>query len=736
MSDDIFQRHARQWLDALAQILKKKNSSSSPRDRRALAEALAPILRRASGFSEVSRHAAAAAAAMAAALLPLATEGGCRHSAAALQNLLASFPGSGGSCAAALERALLSGVRPGARLGTAPAAGLFALLPRLGGGGRDGAAHSERWAASAGSLLATLEDLMEEFAAAAAGEQRRQPSGDGDGLLLNIPPPPPKGNVLDVLSHLTCQVEKLSSFLVEMLETPFPQKKRLNLGNLVRACDSAANLASRRIRKCDADAAFEELANLHLPRIWTSMSRLAAGALGDCACAEDFQPYVMRLQRYLARTAERTTALGSYSDVKRSFVKVKCAWLDLLSSLVSRFGAGSGFLEHQDDLVRLLLSDVVPSKKTVKISAAAQQRGKRKNGGKISPSSSDSSGTVASPGKVAAKALSVLALAFERFGELISEQNHFSASAALLALAADSLRRGRRRGVSTTPPLDDPAARLELWRCLAALALHPNPRQPPPLNLAPSLMAEAERAETDWRASRALRSSLASLQLVARPRKAPLEALQSCYELSHIAKVTKEVSKVHVYVLRDSSPGPAEAEEEGSSRKRPAAAPVEPDANEESSTKKPREEEEKREAREEHVGEEPEQEKSSSARDLELARSAYAKSTRKHDGKPEASANAGGDFEDFESSSAERKELLDKFYDMSQAPIYVPEEAKNPPAPAAAGSKAKSKKQEKASSDAATDKGEQEEEDGDEEMDIETIKTFFVTEASSDEESS
>ena len=83
----------------------------------------------------------------------------CHLSPRCLLDLATAYPGSCGQGISAIEKLLTAWLKGDPALSAGDAARLYCVLPRLGGGGRDGVHHREKWAKQFSSFLAALHNL-------------------------------------------------------------------------------------------------------------------------------------------------------------------------------------------------------------------------------------------------------------------------------------------------------------------------------------------------------------------------------------------------------------------------------------------------------------------------------------------------------------------------------------------------------------------------------------------------
>ncbi len=586
------------------------------------------------------------------------------------------------------------------------------MLPTLDSGAGIGIKAGAGWSAQWKAHLSALEGLLDDF-------------GSSD-----LP---------DDLSRLCGQIGKECRSLAEMLRapTPAPRQKCADLTGLFRLLRRAGGLRVR------GDAFSRDAVHRRLPRVWRAVAFLAERVLA--ACREDCLPFAREVVAFVLRATEEFSAsFDDYGEARGASVRFRCSLLDLLRADVDTFGSASGAVESAGELVDALLRDVVPFKKQIRLETgkkgskrAARSKKQRQRQQQQQPEEGDDASSFSSPGPVARRALGCLGVILNTCGELLPSEIHRKVACPLLAISLDLCRRNPSH-VRAPAPFDDPGARLELWRCLLALCAHPSPRSPPPFHAVAGVFRSAEAAAAgaaDPAAVAFLRSARDALQSVVRPRALSLDLPPPPHgRLERVAANADAMTKVHVHVLRDGGGAPSSAilDEAGppppSSRKR--VLQEDGDGDDADGQKV------RRQSPEEATGP-----AASAAADTAeevvrvtkeyLDNRASSTSTKTTNGKSGKSVSVINVLKEFDATVAERKSLLDKFYDLSQEPIVVPEEAKHPPPPPPPPPRR--------SDIGSPDKRHAEEGGGDggddeDELNIDKIKAFFVMESSSSDE--
>jgi len=231
----VFGQHAKAWFDSAACAIRAGCRAHTVLPEASLA--LSAVLRRASSFPDVSRHVSSAVAGLLGHLLPTVAAG-CIGSSASAVALLSSFPGSCGGLAAQVERTLISAMQPQTDMSLDNIAALYALLARLGGGGKDSAVHKQRWSQKADEFVLVLRDLFNAILLFNDGQRSFDPEAT-----IALPRPASSDGIYRKISFLVWQCECVCVCLRDMLTTTdFNHPKEMDLSSLAALTLDAASV--------------------------------------------------------------------------------------------------------------------------------------------------------------------------------------------------------------------------------------------------------------------------------------------------------------------------------------------------------------------------------------------------------------------------------------------------------------------------------------------------------------
>ena len=123
------------------------------------------LVKRAPNFPDVSRNLTTVVASINEALINVSQKHGhlLDDCVETICILFKTYPGSCGSSISSVEKLLISNVKPDSKLSSQALAKCLSLIPRLGGGGKEGINHKANFVTMFQKLSYTLEDLMSQL---------------------------------------------------------------------------------------------------------------------------------------------------------------------------------------------------------------------------------------------------------------------------------------------------------------------------------------------------------------------------------------------------------------------------------------------------------------------------------------------------------------------------------------------------------------------------------------------
>jgi hypothetical protein len=548
--DNDFQEHARGWLQALLGVLKTPSSTST--DRARALQLMAAMLDRSAGLPDLSKQVSSLAPAIVAALLVRVETHGDDLALQCLSKLLSSFPAACGASAAQIERALLAHVRPGARLGRALLCRCFALLPCLGGAGREAANHRSAWVATVNNLQALIADCTQQvFGILPERRSRHQPVA----TVLRIPKCP-SSNLLTRTLFLTEQICVLVACLSELLAGPCSFEKSVSISRLVEMMADVFDVSLAQVSKSEEIEC--QVVSSVLPRLYASTLRLQGALLN--ACRQDAACCLPDLFSFCSAALNEATSSYQSGECLLEFEEVKVEAYRCLQRMFTMFGSCCGNLVAKD-VVPLILRDIVPFRANLSLAVKATSSRKRKK----TASAALATGTVAkSSSPLCLEALRCVSAAFGACGSLLSAQTHKDAQAVVVGLC---LEVQREQAFARRQPYSSQDCRLELFRALLALVVNPHPSWPPPLHYAVAVLAQG-RLDESARVASFCADSAAACEAVTRPRSATLHWEMATLTPQEVTDIKEALAKVHVVVLQGQALPFAHSHQEQLQRKR------------------------------------------------------------------------------------------------------------------------------------------------------------------------
>ena len=152
-----------------------------------------------------------------------------------IQVLLKTFPGSCGATHGLLEKFIFTNLGRGQGLDSSLASCL-ALMPRLGGGGKEGINHKSNFVTFFQRLCYTLQDVLEQILKLTIGGANKKINSNGVPRALesfSLTSPSSNCNMLQKAIHFQRQFEAVGLCLEELLAVPFPHPKSIRPGLLL-----------------------------------------------------------------------------------------------------------------------------------------------------------------------------------------------------------------------------------------------------------------------------------------------------------------------------------------------------------------------------------------------------------------------------------------------------------------------------------------------------------------------
>jgi hypothetical protein len=681
--DDFFGANSRSWTAGASQHIK---ASERPAVVGKACEVISAVLRRSSHFSELSRHLTTLAPNLVFSMVSCADVSA--QVPKCILRLLAAYPGSCGQAGGAVEKMLIGNLvdKSEARFASGVVCEIYSVMPRLGGGGRDGVHHKEKWSKQFSTFVDALHNLAIDVVTISPSAHQKSAEGKRKKISLDLPKCP-SSNLLKKAYFYAGQFAAVAQVVREMLRSFFPCPKKFSLRHLfgifelVFAPSLKAALSSNEIEGQVLSAA--------IPKLWSESLRLLIELIA--VCREDVIPRVPTILNYCLKVMNDTKSDYQSADCLRSHEALKLDACRLVKDICHHLGASSGFHLCSSEFVPLLLKDVVPFRPVLSLMLAKGRnkkgggRNKKGTGGGAANRPSDETSS-SSPDLCSASLRAVDAI-FTSCGALIDESIHKNVQCVVIGLCMEVQQNSSD---SQSAPYKSAECRLGLYRVLKTLLLNYNLRWPSPLGLAVQIFKAGCRDEDRRVAEFCVEAGLVS-QSIAQPRSATLH-VEMAISAKDAEEIKTKMMHVHTLVVEKRMAGP---DWMGNGHKRGAEEETDTlfDTAESAELKRPR---------------------SVAREDVVTPSEPALEPMQKRKKKVEEVME-----DDIYISAEKQEEAMKMFYDFSGEAVVIPEEVRNRP-------RRKEKEAE------VPDKQEGEEEES--AFDVEAALKTFVNEESSDDD--
>ena len=371
----------------------------------------------------------------------------------------------------------------------------YALLPRLGGGGKDGINHIESWISYCEKITNTIHHRILRVLNILPSSNIKElnkpviniPENDYDGV-----------NLLREVYSLKAQIKVLCRCFVELHVTPAPFIKSVKptiVFELLKAVSKTQlmQIASGLSHECKVVLAV--MPDIHVSLIQLVIDFFKFGS-------DDLALFVPDTINYIVQILSDMRQVGGIRELgRKAFSLLKESLCELLVILCDTFGAGLGIEKYSDDIIPHLISDIIPSNETITLSIAG---GANKNSSKKHKKNSNhhlglqqtnrESILNKTASKVVSKCLMAISSILKASGSFMSESCHKNIQSCIIGSAFDL----QHSNVHGRPlPFDDQKCRSSLYEALFALISHPHPRWPAPFRYGYKIFRQGHENDYD-----------------------------------------------------------------------------------------------------------------------------------------------------------------------------------------------------------------------------------------------
>ena len=531
-SNSMFNEQAVQWIKMTWSIMQKKSNLHLGALKLTFS-VLRILVRRAPIFPDVARHLSTLVSPMIDVLVKYAESdlnNLSKDGLDTIQILLQTFPGSCGTTHGLIEKFIFCHLG-GCSVMDSSLAKCLALMPRLGGGGKEGINHKANFVTLYQRLCYTLQDVLEEILKlATVGGASKKIHANGVPRAVDsfsLTPPPIHSNMLQKAMHLQRQFEALGTCLEELIAVPFPHPKSIRPGLLLGILKKVFDQSLPQFSNSANHSHEAKVLLLVAPFILASAQRLLNKLLAVCSTA--MLPYA---QVYMEVISGVFSDMRHFSD--QSWVDLKVSTYQLLTQVCKKWGSAAQWPSSGKDIVAYVLSDIVPKNPGKMISTATKGGKKRQN--KETNALWATLTNILNP-RVTEVSMEAIAEFLQANGALLDEAVHKQLQCVLLAAALE-------------PNSMTPVAKYHLYRALINLLSQGHYRATPSLHLLTHIFQKglSEEFSNNSLAQNVCQRGLQLCLQQMHPGRSSLH-LDLPLEAKTIEEVKSELMKVHVFYM-------------------------------------------------------------------------------------------------------------------------------------------------------------------------------------------
>ena len=444
-------------------------------------------------------------------------------------SIFKQYPGSCGSTRGRVEKYLIANMETTSFLSGELLAKCFALTWRLGGGGKEGIEHKANFVTLFQRFACTLDEVTNEILSLSV--QFKAKSGQKCAEPFKLP----KCDGNDLLKKslsLQYQFEAIALCLCELITVPFHHYKTIRPGLIFNVLKNLFENPLSEFSKSEGNEA--KVLLFIIPSLQNYSLRVIKAFLKSCKTSMVL--FVPVMVDFIM------TMLSDFRNFTEPMTSLRIGVYDLLTEICETFGAMTG-LEHVDkDMVSYVLADLVPIEKNIVIKSAASMKNKKKPSNFVAMSSKNESQL---NHQVFPKACQALGSIIKAVGPLISEVVFKQIQCVLISTGLEQCG-----STSSDFPKE---SKLALYKSLI-LMIEKSPNScPNSLQLVSHLFNLASQNESSS-VKEICQHGMALCMKLSQPGRASMH-LDLPMEVKSMQEIVKEVSKVHVYYLGNSSYG-------------------------------------------------------------------------------------------------------------------------------------------------------------------------------------
>jgi len=559
---EYFNQNGGRLLSVVAHQILGKPGSLTPPTASLACQVLSKVISLAPSFPDVSKQLSSMAASTVQSLIVLANKlpSSIGSVLDCLATLLITYSGScGGAAATQVEKFVCNRIRVDSGAPSEGLAKVFAILPRLGGGGKDGVQHKDSWTKLFAKTMTTLTKLNRQIVAEIPGNSFKNDDVSTESVTSSLQiPDVGKGPGLAKIFAIEHQFRLVCRLLSGLIRGPFPQVKRFKPQLIL---DQLSWLFGQAQFGALARSLAHESKTLlvALPRVYKSALVLLVELVKTLEL--DALPLQNNLHRIVVRILQDLRQVAGVEKQEfqvKSFSAVKICLFALVRQMNEVSGSSFSVSKQADELVTLIVADFLPANESVQLVAAAAGGGttsrKRKKGPKTvsflgnsftNAVNKLSMGSGSSGSSLAAASLDTLASLFRTSGPYLSMGVHKNVQCAVLAACFTV----QTAAAGAPPaPFDEPSARAALYNALSSLLSGCHAKYPHPLSYAKRIFLAGKLHDPSHTVRQVCAGNLNLSDSLTHPQAASL-GLETALSEAEMAAVAKDMMKVHTITL-------------------------------------------------------------------------------------------------------------------------------------------------------------------------------------------
>ena len=526
--DDIFNEHGANWTTLILNMLQKMQVGDGA--LRLLCSIVRTLVKRAPKFPDVSRYLTTVVALTNDALINISQKHGhlLNDCVSTISVLFKTYPGSCSSSISNVEKLLILNVKPDSKLNSEILAKCLSLIPRLGGGGKEGINHKANFVTMFQKLSFTLEDLQNELFKLSFKPNQKNVDSQGRA---EEPLPLPRLESNDLLKrslYVQRQFGIVADCLCALIEVPFPHYKSMRLGLIL-------GILKRLFDQLSLNESAKMVGNegkvllLVLPGVMIASLKILRTLIVTCRKAAILLvPNIIDIIQ---------TALADLRNFTESFTELKVQVYKVIRDVCDTIGVNTSLEGCHQDLVSYVLSDVLPQKQASTTSMNSHKKNKKNAFVPIK--------TVACKMDQALMrvALKTLTAMIKVMGTIMDESVHKQVQCVLISLGMEQECSKNRLETET---------RKDLYESLVALLAESHIKCQPPLQLLCNLFRTRSQNEQAPELRSICYMGLTLCQQKMHPSRASMH-LDVPLDVKTVDEIRDDLMKVHVYYLETPS---------------------------------------------------------------------------------------------------------------------------------------------------------------------------------------